>query len=351
MDRAFWKNTRAFVTGHTGFKGGWLCAWLLDAGADVSGYALAPAQGEALASDPAIARELRATIADIRDDAALLRAIAAARPDIVFHLAAQPLVRASYEQPVETFDVNVAGTAAVLAAASAVVPEACVVVVTSDKCYAPVDRPHRFTETDALGGDDPYSASKACAEHVVAGLRPAMLAGGAGIATARAGNVIGGGDAARDRLLPDLLRAFDAGATAGIRRPSDIRPWQHVLDPLDGYLRLGRALLGERRAFSSAWNFGPPAGHEITVGALADLACGIWGSGARWQASGGVHPPENPALRLDSAKAAERLRWRPRVPLRDAVGWTIDWYRERSAGTPAVELMRRDIARYESIAA
>ena len=349
MNRRFWSGKRAFVTGHTGFKGSWLCAWLLEAGATVSGYALAPDADQPLFKDSGLTRDMASTIADIRDRDALERALRASAPDVVVHLAAQSLVRESYQRPVETFSVNVVGTAALLQAVRAAPTVGAVVVVTSDKCYRTGPPERRHSEEDPLGGDDPYSASKAGAEFIAASYRASFFEGKT-VATARAGNVIGGGDSSRDRLLPDLLRAFDAGRPAALRRPDAVRPWQHVLDPLAGYAALAQALHGDVRRFAAAWNFGPPEDHELPVSRLADLAAAAWGAPAAWHVADGEHPPESAALRLDSAKSARDLGWRGRVPLRTAVEWTVAWHRARAGGASARELMRRDIERFEKIA-
>jgi len=349
MNRRFWRGKRAFITGHTGFKGSWLCAWLLDAAAIVSGYALSPRPDDSLFDDAGLAADMTSTIADIRDREALRAALRASGAEIVVHLAAQSLVRESYERPVETFDINVIGTANVLQAVRAVPSVRAVVVVTSDKCYKTGAPERRHTEEDPLGGDDPYSASKAGAEFIAAAYRGSYFEGRT-VATARAGNVIGGGDRARDRLIPDLLRAFDEGNAAQLRRPDAVRPWQHVLDPLEGYARLAESLYDDPRRFAGAWNFGPPPDHEVPVSELADLAVRAWGPSARWQTAGGEHPPESAVLRLDSTKSGRDLDWRGRVPLRAAVEWTVRWHRARAAGENARGLLLEDIARFEKAA-
>jgi CDP-glucose 4,6-dehydratase len=349
MNRRFWSGKRAFVTGHTGFKGGWLCAWLLEAGATVTGYALAPSTRRSVFVDCALERDMRSVLADVRDRDTLDRSLRDAAPDVIFHLAAQPLVRESYERPIETFSVNVLGTAHVLDAVRAVPSARAVLVATSDKCYESTNSDRRHVEEDALGGSDPYSASKACAEIVASAFRRSFLNGAAGVATTRAGNVIGGGDYAKDRLLPDLLRAFESGVPAQIRRPEAVRPWQHVADPISGYMRLAECLYEEPDRFAGAWNFGPPPEHEVSVATLADMAASAWGAGAAWTTAAGSHPHETEVLRLDSAKAARSLNWRARVPLDSAVTWTIEWHREGSSGGRARELLRRDLARFEQV--
>jgi CDP-glucose 4,6-dehydratase len=341
MSLPFWSAKRVFVTGHTGFKGGWLCGWLLDAGADVAGYALTPTTERTIIGDACLEPEMSSTIGDVRDRARLEGALRKARPEIVMHLAAQPLVGRSYENPVETFDVNVVGTAHVLDAVRALPSVRAVVVVTSDKCYDQRQPARRHTEDDPLGGGDPYSASKACAEFVTSSFRGSYFAGSAtGVATARAGNVIGGGDDAKDRLVPDLLRAFERGVPARIRRPDAVRPWQHVVDPIAGYVRLAQALYEDPERFSGAWNFGPPADRELQVAELADMAAAAWGRGASWTPAAGSHPPEREVLRLDSAKAARELQWSARVPLDAAVAATIEWYRKRTLGADMRALLR-----------
>ncbi|HYK52276.1 MAG TPA: CDP-glucose 4,6-dehydratase [Candidatus Eremiobacteraceae bacterium] len=347
MNRAFWRGKRAFVTGHTGFKGTWLCAWLIDAGARVTGFALEPDESSPFC-DCGLGADIVSTIADIRDAPALRKALDEASPDIVIHLAAQSLVRLSYEQPARTFSVNTVGTANLLDALRSSRSVRAAVIVTSDKCYAVSDPSRRHVEEDPLGGDDPYSASKAGAEIVAAAYRSAFF-GGERIATARAGNVVGGGDAARDRLVPDMLRAFDGGHPAQIRRPDDIRPWQHALDPIAGYLRLAEMLFADPASFAQPWNFGPGSDHEVPVHAVADAVATAWGDGASWRRDDGAHVPERGVLRLDSTKATRLLDWCGRIPLDDAIRWTVEWHRDHAAGKPTRDLISRDIARYEAL--
>lgn len=348
MNRAFWKGKRAFVTGHTGFKGTWLCAWLVDAGADVSGFALEPDERSPF-GESGLCEDMASTIADIRDSTALRKALDEADPEIVIHLAAQSLVRLSYEQPSRTFSVNTIGTANLLDAIRSSHSVRAAVIVTSDKCYAVSDPSRRHMEEDPLGGDDPYSASKAGAEIVAAAYRRAYFHDER-IATARAGNVIGGGDAARDRLVPDMLRAFDAGRAAQIRRPEDIRPWQHALDPIAGYLRLAERLFIDPVSFAQPWNFGPAVDHEVPVRDVADGVVAAWGDGVSWCRDDRAHAPERAVLRLDSTRATRLLDWHGRISLGDAIRWTVGWHRDRSAGSPTRELIARDIARYEALA-
>ncbi len=268
------------------------------------------------------------------------------KPDVVMHLAAQSLVRRSYEAPVETFSTNILGTASLLEALRRARGVRAAIIVTSDKCYDLRDRKERYREDDALGGHDPYSASKAAAELVTMGYRASFWgdAGQPSVATARSGNVIGGGDWSRDRLLPDLVSAFSSGTTALIREPDAIRPWQHVIDPLRGYLTLAEKLCSESaRGFASAWNFGPPVENERPVREIADAAARTWGAGAAWKTDPMPHPHEAPALRLDSGKAAAELGWRGRIRLGTALERTILWYKRQSGGSDARALADAEI--------
>jgi CDP-glucose 4,6-dehydratase len=297
-----------------------------------------------------------AEFADIRDRNSLDAAFDRHRPQIVFHLAAQALVREGYADPAATYEINALGTANVLLAARAHKSVRAVVAVTSDKCYDASASDRRHREDDPLGGDDPYSASKACAEHVAAALRATWSSvqqtGHMRIATARAGNVIGGGDWAADRLVPDALAAFTAGKSLSIRNPSAVRPWQYMLDPIRAYIDLARRLVAENGLeFARPWNFGPSESAERTVSWVADRLASAWGEGAAWQAQAGNHPPERHTLRLDSAAAASALGWRTRVELERALELTIRWYRACRDGTPARALMLDEIERYEKACA
>jgi CDP-glucose 4,6-dehydratase len=317
----FWQGRRVLVTGHTGFKGAWLTLWLHALGARVAGFSAAPPTEPSLFELARVAELCDDRRGDVRDAQAVAGAVAAVRPEVVFHLAAQPIVRAALEDPAATYAVNVLGTAHVLTAARG----AAIVCVTSDKCYAPGARPHR--EGDPLGGSDPYSASKAAQEHVAAAHRASL---GVRVATARAGNVIGGGDWGRDRLLPDLVRARESGRPLTLRHPDAIRPWQHVLDPLAGYLLLAQRL-AESAEWAQAWNFGPDEAR--TVRWVVDRVR------ERWPVAVRVAPPgdavEAPALRLDASKARSELGWAPRLDLAAGLDATVFWHDQVRAGADA----------------
>jgi CDP-glucose 4,6-dehydratase len=336
-----YKDRKVFVTGHTGFKGAWLTAWLHAMGAVVKGYALAPEYEEGVYQyiQPAIQGD--SIIGDIRNAAALSEAIRTFGPDYVFHLAAQPLVRRSYEIPAETFDVNVTGTANVLEAVSKL-PGACTVVtITTDKVYDNKESEVLYKESDALGGYDPYSASKACTELVVSAFRNSFFNINAwdthhkAIASARAGNVIGGGDWSKDRIVPDLIRALSNNTVVEVRNPQAIRPWQHVLEPLGGYLLLGALLREQPGRFAQAYNFGPAPGDHLPVKALVEEAIEVWGSG-RWQdVSQAGQPHEASLLKLDITKASRELQWAPRLSAAKAIEWTVNWYKQPASARQA----------------
>lgn len=352
-DPAFWAGRRVLVTGHTGFKGGWLCLWLERLGAQVSGLALAPRETPNLFAAAQIDSGLDSHLIDIRDAGAVRDALAATAPEIVIHMAAQALVRASYQEPLATYAINVMGTAHLLEAVRATPSVRAVVVVTSDKAYENREWPYGYRETEALGGHDPYSSSKACAELVAAAYRASFLAErDCRLATARAGNVIGGGDWSKDRLVPDLVRAFARGESVEIRAPHATRPWQHVLEPLSGYLRLAECLCGEAGArYAEAWNFGPADEDCRPVAHIVDELAQGWGPEALWHLSEAIHPHEATFLKVDSAKARAHLGWDRRLRLDAALAWTAAWYRAEATGASARDLTLAQIGAYEALGA
>jgi len=351
MNREFWRGKRVFLTGHTGFKGGWLALWLADMGAEVHGYALTPPTEPNLFSVANLQdRLVGSTIADIRDATALAQAMQAAKPDIVLHLAAQPLVRYSYVAPVETYAVNVMGTVNLLEAVRQTPSVKAVVNVTTDKCYENREWVWPYRENEAMGGFDPYSSSKACSELVTAAYRRSYLEpADVHLASGRAGNVIGGGDWALDRLVPDFLRALDAGQTLAIRSPLATRPWQHVLEPLAGYLMLAERLFIEGLDFAEAWNFGPEEADAKPVQWIVEYLCGQV-PGAAWQCDAAPQPHEANMLKLDSSKAKAQLGWRPRWSLQTALGMTLAWHQAWKQGSDMAAVSVQQIQEYESAA-
>lgn len=350
MTSAFWSGKRVLVTGHTGFKGGWLAWWLHHLGAKVSGYSLPAPTSPSLFELTQLSDVITSFDGDIRDAAKLRRAFEEAEPEVVFHLAAQPIVRASYDDPVETYDTNVLGTMHVLEAMRRTKSLRVGIVVTSDKCYENREWEWGYREIDALGGHDPYSSSKACAEILTASYRRSFFGpeGAPRVATVRAGNVIGGGDWAKDRIVPDAVRAFSRAEALLVRNPSSTRPWQHVLEPLSGYLDLAAALTRDA-ALADAWNFGPHAESVVPVSRLVGALADGWGEGARWVSGPGPHPHEARSLKLDWSKAREHLGWRPRLGFEAGVTWTLDWYRAVHRGESARASTLAQIARYEEL--
>ena len=353
MDRDFWAGRRVFVTGHTGFKGSWLSLWLESLGAEVHGYALDPPTEPSLFAQAQIEGRMAGhVISDVRDLGTLEAMMASARPEIVFHLAAQPLVRRSYAEPVETYAVNVMGTVNLLEAARRLGSVTALVNVTTDKCYDNKEREQGYGEEEPLGGHDPYSSSKACSELVTAAYRTSFHGEGRPwIASGRAGNVIGGGDWAVDRLVPDILRALDAGEMLIVRHPDAVRPWQHILESLSGYIALAERLAKDGGAFARAWNFGPNEADARPVRWIVEHIKSLCPE-LEWrtdEAQGGLH--EAGFLKLDSARARAELGWHPRWPLPVALDKSVEWHRDWRAGQDVHETCLRQIAEYEAAGA
>ena len=349
----FWQGKRVFLTGHTGFKGGWLALWLAHLGAEVRGYSLDPYTTPNLLDEARIASKIEDLRGDIRNPATLDPALQDFAPEVVFHLAAQPLVRLSYADPISTFETNVIGTARVLDAVRRTPSVKAVVSITTDKCYENKEWLWGYRETDPLGGYDPYSASKACAEIVSAAYRQSFLhSTGVNIATARAGNVIGGGDWSLDRLIPDLVRGFLSGAPVPIRRPHSIRPWQHVLEPLHGYITLAEKLLGpDGKDYARAYNFGPADDDAREVAWIADHMASSWGKDASWFVDEDPSVHEAGYLKLDASRARHDLAWHPRLHLADALDWLVRWYRAHAEGHDMQAYTLNQILDYEALIA
>jgi CDP-glucose 4,6-dehydratase len=356
IDRHFWSGRRVFMTGHTGFKGSWLTAWLYSLGAEVTGLSLGPPTSPSLFEAVGLRRFCADQVGDIRDLDAVRRALTNARAEVVLHLAAQPIVRTGYQEPVGTYETNIMGTVNVLEAVRTSGLSPAVVVVTSDKCYENREWPWGYREEDRLGGHDPYSSSKAAAELVSSAYRlsyfssASIEAHGVAVATARAGNVIGGGDWAPDRLVPDAVRSLVEGHPVQVRNPAAIRPWQHVVESLRGYLMLAQALSTQGQAVGSAFNFGPDELGVVTVGQLMDRFVAEWGHGASWETLGraGDHH-EAGMLKLDPSLAGVRLGWRPAVGLDEAVAATVLWYRLHAGGASSESLLAALLGQIETL--
>jgi|SRR5215813_1609685 len=355
LNRSYWKGCNVFLTGHTGFKGSWLSLWLNSLGAKVTGYALKPPTQPNLFEQARVESVVRSIYGDIRDFQKLRGSLVECRPEVVIHMAAQSVVRRGYEDPIETYSSNVMGTAHLLEAIRQLKRPCVVINVTSDKCYANREWVWGYRENEPMGGRDPYSSSKGCAELVTTAYREsffppdALESHGVALASARAGNAVGGGDWTKDQLIPDLMRAFLAGHTCEIRNPSAIRPWQFVLEPLRGYLMLAERLFEGNPCFASGWNFGPANGDAKPVCWIADTVSRLWGDQAFWDQDSTVHPRESHFLKLDASKAKASLGWYPVLPLDQALEWIVEWYRAFQSTDDLGALTRQQIERYEAL--
>jgi CDP-glucose 4,6-dehydratase len=353
MNPEFWSKKRVLVTGYTGFKGSWLSLWLQNLGAQVIGYSLSPPTEPSLCDLADIQKGMESIEGDVLDLQHLRCVVRERQPEIVFHLAAQSLVRLSYTDPVATYATNVQGTVHVLESVRPVPSVRAIVIVTTDKCYENIGERRAYSETDRLGGVDPYSNSKACAELVTAAFRKSFFVtpkreAKAGIASARAGNVIGGGDWAADRLIPDVMRAALEGKELLLRNPHAVRPWQHVLDPLCGYLTLAEKLCQDPERFSESWNLGPDESETLSVSEVLRRLTELWGPGISWRLDDGAHPHEAQYLKLDCTKAKTRLGWEPRWNLNSALRATVQWYKAHQSNQDLRALTEEQIHLYQS---
>jgi CDP-glucose 4,6-dehydratase len=355
MNPEFWAGKRVFLTGHTGFKGSWMSLWLKNLGAELIGYALAPPTVPSLYEMAQVEKGMSSIIADIRDLSPLQAALHNAQPEIVIHMAAQSLVRHSFGDPVETYSTNVMGAVNLLETVRRTRSIKAVVVITSDKCYENREWLWGYRENDPMGGYDPYSSSKGCVELVSAAYRSSFFntqrysEHGVAIASARSGNVMGGGDWSQDRLIPDILTAFESGKVAAIRNPHAIRPWLHVLEPLRGYLTLVERLYEQGPQDAESWNFGCRDNDVQTVGWVAQKMADLWGGGASWQSEGAEQPHEAATLKLDISKARSRLGWSPILSAEQALGLVIEWSKRRHAGADANLLTLGQIEAYQAM--
>ena len=351
MDRNFWKGKKVFITGHTGFKGGWLSIWLAGSGAKVTGYSLKPETNPSLFKSCSIEKKINSIIGDVRDEKKLKKTILEAEPDIVFHLASQPLVLKSYENPVETYEINLMGTVNILNAMRDISSVKAFINVTSDKCYANDENLKAFKENDSMGGYDPYSSSKACSELITAAYRSSFFKNIVAIATARAGNVIGGGDWAENRIIPDFIKKIQQKQKLVIRNSESIRPWQFVLEPLNGYLILAEKLFLDGQHYSESWNFGPNKKDDKTVEWLISKFDKEYGEGSNFEiesTENSLHEAKN--LRLDCSKSMKRLNWSPKLNIEKSISMTCAWYKNFYKGDQDMySFSAEQIKQYESI--
>ncbi len=347
MTRDFWQGKRVVITGHTGFKGSWLTIWLTMLGAKVSGLSLAPNTTPNHFDAAKVSTRISSDIGDIRDLDTVKRFFSEAEPEIVIHMAAQPLVRYSYNNPIETYTTNVIGTVHILDVARHTGSVKSIVVVTSDKCYENKEWRWGYRENEPMGGYDPYSNSKGCAELVTSAYQSSYFASKVvGLGSGRAGNVIGGGDWAEDRLIPDIVQAFSKGEEVVIRSPGAIRPWQHVLEPLSGYLTLAEKLWHQPDEFSEGWNFGPLESDVKPVSWIVEHMQGLWGDNSSWRLDGADQPHEANYLKLDCSKAHTGLQWYPRLNLSTALQWTVEWYKAFYNGADIRKITENQIEEY-----
>lgn len=347
INSEFWKDKKVFITGHTGFKGSWMCLWLESMGADIAGYSLEPSSSPNLFEEANTGKNIKNTFADIRDSSCLNEAISSFKPEIVIHMAAQPLVRQSYKDPVETFSTNVMGTVNLLDIIRRLDGVKAVVNVTTDKCYENKEWFWAYREDEPLGGHDPYSSSKACSELVTRAFTKSYFSeSNIALASARAGNVIGGGDWSNDRLIPDILLAFQDKNPVVIRNPKATRPWQHVLEPIYGYLLLAEKLYNHNHNFSEAWNFGPKEDDSKSVEWVLNEMALKWGDGASWVNDPSDNPHEANFLKLDISKACTRLGWKPKWSLKTALNYTISWHKDWINNYSAKELCLSQIDKF-----
>jgi len=351
MDRNFWKGKKVFITGHTGFKGGWLSIWLAGSGAKVTGYSLKPETNPSLFKSCSIEKKINSIIGDVRDEKKLKKTILEAEPDIVFHLASQPLVLKSYENPVETYEINLMGTVNILNAMRDISSVKAFINVTSDKCYANDENLKAFKENDSMGGYDPYSSSKACSELITAAYRSSFFKNIVAIATARAGNVIGGGDWAENRIIPDFIKKIQQKQKLVIRNSESIRPWQFVLEPLNGYLILAEKLFLDGQHYSESWNFGPNKKDDKTVEWLISKFDKEYGEGSNFEiesTENSLHEAKN--LRLDCSKSMKRLNWSSKLNIEKSISMTCAWYKNFYKGDQDMySFSAEQIKQYESI--
>ncbi len=355
MNREFWNGKKVLITGHTGFKGSWLSAWLQMLGADVVGYALPPHTEPSMFRDANIAEGMTSIESDVRDSDRLNDVVAKHQPEIIIHMAAQALVRKSYADPVTTYTTNIIGTMNVLEAVRRNPSVRVVVLITSDKCYENLEWVWGYRENDRMGGHDPYSSSKGCAELLISAYRDSYFneqnypQHGVAVASTRAGNVVGGGDWSEDRLVPDTIKAIQSGKPVLIRRPGAIRPWQFVLEPLRGYLELAERLWESGPEYTGAWNFGPDIEEIKPVSWLVERLTTLWEGNASWEVDSGPHPHEDHFLKLDCTKSKSLLDWHPRLSIETIMDWIVEWYQSSARNADMRDLTENQIRRYENL--